>query len=609
MTADDVPELLTRALAERGDAPAVRDRLREHRERLDQPVRLAVAGRVKAGKSTLLNALVGEVVAPTDAGECTRVVTWYRHATTPSVTLHATDGGRRSLPARRSEGQLRLDLAGTPVEEVDRLVVDWPAARLSGLTLVDTPGISSLSPSAAGRTGELVTPERGAVSGADALLFLTRQVHAEDAAFLRRFQADLGGAGGRASTLTVLSRADEVGSARVDALRSAQRVAQRTAGEPALQALSSAVLPVAGLVALAGRTLRHAELLALRTLAALPPAELESLLISADRFVRPGTTTAVPPDVRQRLVARFGLFGVRLAASLVREGATDSATLAAELVRRSGLAELERLLDVQVRTRAAQLRARSALEAVEWALREAPRAGDAPLWASLERVRTAGHDLAELDLLARVGPARSPLATLPQQETARLLGGTGTTPAARLGLPADTPDAELAAAAHAALAEWQDRAGDPLAPRATTDAAAVVVRSLEGLLAELGGSAPGGAHRAAEPGPDGAGGQQQRAGERQRAHGQQRPAVDVGATGDDAGHDQGDRDGGERDERDAPAGPRLPAQQQRQAGAADDDEHPDRRQRRHQRDGDALPQQVTGRLRVLRRGVGGQPGA
>ena len=61
-------------------------RIPEMRARLDGPLRVAIAGKVKAGKSTLLNALVGENVAPTDASECTRVVTWYRNGQVYRVT-------------------------------------------------------------------------------------------------------------------------------------------------------------------------------------------------------------------------------------------------------------------------------------------------------------------------------------------------------------------------------------------------------------------------------------------------------------------------------------------------------------------------------------------
>ena len=60
----------------------------ELERRLREPLRLAIAGMVKAGKSTLLNAMLGEQIAPTDAGECTRLVTWYRYSATPTITLH-----------------------------------------------------------------------------------------------------------------------------------------------------------------------------------------------------------------------------------------------------------------------------------------------------------------------------------------------------------------------------------------------------------------------------------------------------------------------------------------------------------------------------------------
>src|SRR5690606_15825912 len=73
-----VRSLLTQATQVYQETPAAAERLNAVLSRLDEPLRVAIAGKVKAGKSTLLNALVGEELAPTDAGECTKIVTWYR---------------------------------------------------------------------------------------------------------------------------------------------------------------------------------------------------------------------------------------------------------------------------------------------------------------------------------------------------------------------------------------------------------------------------------------------------------------------------------------------------------------------------------------------------
>ena len=71
---------------------------------VDEPLRVAIAGKIKAGKSTLLNALVGEHIAPTDSGECTRVVTWYEHGVARGSGCTPTDGPARALPVRRVDG-------------------------------------------------------------------------------------------------------------------------------------------------------------------------------------------------------------------------------------------------------------------------------------------------------------------------------------------------------------------------------------------------------------------------------------------------------------------------------------------------------------------------
>src|SRR5690606_2553400 len=85
--------------------------------RLHEPLRVAVAGIVKAGKSTLLNALLGERIAATDTAECTRIVTWYRHSPTPSITMRLRDGSTVRMPIRRDGGLLVFDLGGRTADD------------------------------------------------------------------------------------------------------------------------------------------------------------------------------------------------------------------------------------------------------------------------------------------------------------------------------------------------------------------------------------------------------------------------------------------------------------------------------------------------------------
>ena len=177
--------------------------------RLDGPLRVALAGRVKAGKSTLLNALTGDRLAPADVGECTRVVTWYRSAPEPRITLEPRTGSPRPLPVHRREGALEIDL-GDSAGDVERLVVDWPAPGLRDWTVIDTPGVASLSADVSARATQLLDPAGGSDHGPDAVIYLMRHVHAADVDLLQTLR------GARSSrfvnTIAVLSRADEIGS-------------------------------------------------------------------------------------------------------------------------------------------------------------------------------------------------------------------------------------------------------------------------------------------------------------------------------------------------------------------------------------------------------------
>ncbi|MCE0765364.1 dynamin family protein [Pseudonocardia kujensis] len=480
----EVRTLLRRTIDVYADSPQAVGWLRQHLGRFEEPLRVAIAGKVKAGKSTLLNALVGEEIAPTDAGECTRVVTWYQDAPAPRVQMFPRAGPPRQLTIARSQGALQLDLGGLPAEQVDRLVVDWPSQYLRTTSLVDTPGIASLSADAAARAGAFLAPE-DSPSQADAVVYLMRHLHSTDVRFLESF-LDRGVARATpVNTIAVLSRADEIGVGRLDALTSARRIARRYRADPKIRGLCQTVVAVAGLLAQTGRTMRQDEYAAMAALAGMPRAELDALLLSADRFANREVEGAPAPEVRGRLVERFGLFGVRLGTTLVRQGVTDPSALAAELVRRSGLEELRSVLATQFAERRELLKARSALLAVELVLQREPRPTAQPIAAEMERILAGAHEFVELRMLSalRAGTVTFPADALPDAE--RLLGGDGSGVAARLGLDATAGPDELRAAALDAVVRWQRRAESPLASRATADAARVVVRSCEGMLARL----------------------------------------------------------------------------------------------------------------------------
>jgi hypothetical protein len=481
---DRVHGLLLRARREIADG-AANDQLGAALARLDEPLRVAIAGKIKAGKSTLLNAMVGEELAPTDAGECTRIVTWYRDGPAYRVEMYLADGRSERRPFARRSGAIRIDL-GRPAEEVEHLEVEVPSRRLRAHTLIDTPGIASLSTDVSLRTMAFLEADEERPAEADAVVYLLRHMHGSDLRFLEAFHGDELVQGSPINAVGVLSRADEIGGCRLDAMEAAGRVAARYQADERLRRLCPIVVPVAGLLGAAGATLREEEYRSLATIATAPAADVVALLRTADRFAQASTAIAGDAPARRRVLARMGLFGVRLGVQLIREHRVGNAEeLARELTARSGLVRLHEVLDAQFTGRSRVLKARSALAALDAAIRSRRDPAAAALAAEAEEIRASAHEFVEVRLLHLLRSGR--LRGRPEQlaEMERLLGGSGAEPALRLGLPLDAGTDELAAVAREALGRWQRVAEHPLSTRELRTAARATARSCEGILAVL----------------------------------------------------------------------------------------------------------------------------
>lgn len=463
--------------------PVAMGALQDHARRLDEPLRIAVAGMVKAGKSTLINALLGEEVAPTDTGECTRTVTWYRYRASPRVTVYPVAGRRKSVPVERVDGRLTFDLDALRADEVERVVVEWPAAGLRDLILIDTPGIASLSGEVSARSNRFLVPEDGS-SEADAMIYVLRRLHEADLTFLKSFRDLVTAQQGAVNALAVLSRADEIGAGRIESLLAARNVAERYRSDENLRSLATGIVPVAGRLAQTARTLQESEFTALVELTRLDRRERERLLLSADRFVQPYPQVAVSAESRAALLDRFGLFGIRLATVLIQNGFTELTPLARELARRSGLDELSNLIATQFRARHSHLKSQVAVVGIETLLRQRPRAGTEAIAAALERILAGAHEFREMRLLATAQTVGTGLAPGLTVEMLRLVGSEGVSPAERLGLRPDAPRTEVRSMALMQVQRWRVRAENPLTDRGTAELCRIVVRSCEGILAQ-----------------------------------------------------------------------------------------------------------------------------
>ena len=476
-----VEALLSEAVSSATTETAER-RLQEAQSRFSGPLRLAIAGKVKAGKSTLLNALIGEELAATDAGECTRIVTWYRDGSPPRVLVHPLTGAVQETGFRRQSGALDIDLGPQTAASVDHVEVQWPTLRLSELTLIDTPGLQSLSTEVSARTRDALEDGDGGPPVADAVLYLLRHAHAEDVRFLEAFHTDDLGGGTPVNTVGVLSRADEIGACRLDAMATAHRISDRYQSDRRLTRVCPLVVPVAGLIAQTGSTLRQDEHRALAQLARLPVLAQESLLLSADRFLT--GEAPVPAAERSLLMRRLGLFGVRLSVELIRSGAvSDCVGLSQELVRRSGLDELRWLITTQFTRRSRVLRARSALRALDGVLAAGGCRSAGRLRKGMEEIHVNAHAITEMRTLDALYTGALRVDEAIEDELQRLLGARGDSPVERLGLPPEAGQDEIDAASAEALDRWRRRYEDPLAGRPARAAAEVAVRSVQELLA------------------------------------------------------------------------------------------------------------------------------
>ena len=475
--------------------------------RFRAPMRVAIVGRVSSGKSTLVNALLGGQVVPTDVEELTYNVNWLRYAPVPGLTVHFKDGRppQQRDQAEREALTVRSDLSKERLDEIDYLVIGEPNPYLKAFDLIDTPGHDShFSDDSANAMRFLGLSEAGMrdatiahAAKADALvLVFPRGAAEEDVKLLREFQM-AGSMASTASPLTavgVLTKIEQYWDPdKPDPVTTGRRLAERMMGEGEAGRYLYQLFPLATLVGEAAATFDAENFADLTALAAIDPLVLEDAVGFGSGFAAEDAAgLPVPAGRRRVLFDRFSGYGIVLACQLIRDGIADEDTLRAELAVRSGMAEFRRSLVSHFGNRADLIKLQQLIgqvKAIPAALGNdlgpRDRAALDGAVAEVSQLEFKEHAFRELALLRAFYAGELPLSDQDATDLRRVFGEAGTSPAARLGLPGSATREELRARALERHTYWSARSVEAL-PGPEHKAARVLRRSYEGLIGDIG---------------------------------------------------------------------------------------------------------------------------
>ncbi|WP_293249217.1 dynamin family protein [Nannocystis sp.] len=207
------------------------------RERLARPLTIAIMGEFSSGKSTFINALLGEAVAPMGVLPTTSTINLFRRGPSGSARVHYRDGSIATV-ARDEVHTFLQHLDDIEASRIRHMEIERTGSRLGEAAVVDTPGLNALD-----TFHERVTREF--VEEADAIIWIfsaTRGGAASEGSALKSVSAD-----GR-QVLGVLNK--------VDTLDAEERVELVTYLREQFGQILLDVLPISASAAL---TLRTAE--------------------------------------------------------------------------------------------------------------------------------------------------------------------------------------------------------------------------------------------------------------------------------------------------------------------------------------------------------------
>lgn len=490
------------------EAEPLMEYLDKMRERLEEPLRVAVVGMMKAGKSTFMNALIGANILYTGSLETTYTVGWFRYGEKPALTICFRDGTTQQAPFEDlGKWSVRTYEKENPrINDVKYLIIYYPSEVLKHLEFIDTPGLNSVYGTDAQNTLDFLSIKGSEdtlheASMADAVIYaFSRSAAGYDKEILDSFHQGSGNSS-PINSIGILTKVDATGIwdiwSDLTPVQAARPVTEMVMSNPSMKRLLFSVYPVCAKVVEGYTQLDTADWEALQRLSTMEADCLPDLLFDAEQFTSSTDEEfeeIAIPRVRAHLMDTVGQYGILAIAGLLQQGSSKE-QVEPELQKLCGVDSIRQMLLSHFGSRTFLIKTRyifSYIRGVIDKTREENRSNRQlenicrKISEDMEDLMSSVQVLKELKVLQMY--YNNQLALNDQEEVEDLLhvtGEYGRTVEARLGMPEGTTVAKLEEIAREKTALWHGKSSGWMMSGTYVEAAGILARSYEQMVYHL----------------------------------------------------------------------------------------------------------------------------
>jgi GTPase SAR1 family protein len=474
------------------------------RKRLGEPLRVAVVGVMKAGKSTLINAMLGKKILFTDTLEATCIVTHFKYAETPSLEIRFKDGTTKPAPFEELQRWTArpADAEKHSLDDVERVYIRYDSPVLKKFEIIDTPGFGSTQANIAAHVrsfmgqkldeeSDRVTAERAAE--AEAIIYaFSRSLSGGDSEVLDAFKGDTS-ASSPINSIGLFTMADiywrhHNAPPETSPLDTVRETSDQYAAD--LRDKLYAVYPVTAKVAETVSEMDDDTYAILKSLADVDPEIFWDYYLSDAKAFREeeGEEMPVPASERAHVLSLFGQYGVFLLVSAIRDGA-DKGSLPERVLEASGVKTAAARVISHFGNRAFLIKLEFVLRRLRTVAGEIKRGGSERaagvcehIIERIDEMRREDSAFSELDVLNDYykGKLRLPDDSY-REQLLQITGESGSGAARRLGLPDATELTRLREEALGRVQKWSKLENNFAMPPAVKKSASVIRRSCESM--------------------------------------------------------------------------------------------------------------------------------